>query len=886
MSKKHNLYVISHTHWDREWYQTFQGFRKRLVFMLDELIEHMEANEEYKYFHMDGQTIVLEDYLEIRPENEKRLRRLIGQGRIIIGPWYVMPDEFLVSGESLIRNLQKGFEICGSFGVEPMKIGYIVDIFGHNSQFPQILKGFGIHSAILFRGIGDYPKDAFKWIAADGSSVLCIKLDAERGYSNFYFALRSPFDGRNYEKDELIEHMKKLLKYSVERSVSNNMVMLDGVDHMEIEPKLTEILSLLNENMNDMELKHSTLEEFVRAQKNSGAKLEDIKGELYNLGRVGLSNNLLKNVLSSMVHLKQANNECETLMTKWAEPFDAAASFIKSRNTKGFFKAAWKLLLQNHPHDSICGCSITPVHRDNEYRFNQARSIMEDLLKTSFEEIISSINTKSTGKDKNLILFNGSQKDFNGVVEVEIELPTDSPGNFKIFNSNAREVPYQLMGMRKGILNLVIKTRNLPETPAFNRYRVAFPAQIPAVGYNTYGYQEYRNSPLDKINYTFAEYHAPVRYPGSMQVGHRSWENEYLVLSIQDNGTLKVINKGTGKEYNDLLVFEDCADMGDGWKYIKPLMDSRYLSLGGKFDFSVENDGPFLVCIKLVHYMEIPVAMDENGVNRSGAFTEFKIITYSKMRKNSSALEFKTFIDNNVGEHRVRVLFPTYLNTKEFYTSTPFCIQKRNIKKPDNIGYIEAETGVYPNQGVIFMQDMKDSLGLFNKGLYEIEVTEDSSHSLALTLFRSFRNEVGRNIGEDCFMKRDMCFDYALDFRDSKVYASDIFLAGDAFRTGLKAVCTGSHEGSLETSHSFLKLNIPGAVLSTFKSGVDGMKIVRVFNSMDFAVSGDLIVHEEPRKVFLLNLNDEVQDNLGFKGNVISLSLEPAQIKTLGFIVR
>jgi len=154
MEKKFKAYVISHTHWDREWYQTFQFHRKRLVDMLDEIIDYMEANEDYTYFHFDGQTILIEDYLQIRPKNEKRLIKLIQSGRIIIGPWYVMPDEFLISGESIVRNLQRGFQICKKYGTEPMRNGYVVDIFGHNSQFPQILRGFDINSSVLFRGIG------------------------------------------------------------------------------------------------------------------------------------------------------------------------------------------------------------------------------------------------------------------------------------------------------------------------------------------------------------------------------------------------------------------------------------------------------------------------------------------------------------------------------------------------------------------------------------------------------------------------------------------------------------------------------------------------------------------------------------------------------------
>ena len=148
----YTLYVVSHTHWDREWYESFQNYRYRLVRMVDDLLDLLENDPEFKVFHFDGQTIVLRDYLEIRPENEARLRKQIFDGRIVIGPWYVMPDEFLISGEALIKNLQFGHEICADYGVQPMKNGYVIDIFGHNSQFPQILRGLGIGAATLLPG--------------------------------------------------------------------------------------------------------------------------------------------------------------------------------------------------------------------------------------------------------------------------------------------------------------------------------------------------------------------------------------------------------------------------------------------------------------------------------------------------------------------------------------------------------------------------------------------------------------------------------------------------------------------------------------------------------------------------------------------------------------
>src|SRR5437763_136072 len=130
-----DIHVVSHTHWDREWYLTREQFRLRLVALVDRLLDLLDNEPAYKYFHLDGQTIVLEDYLEIRPEQHARLRRAIASGRILIGPWYVMPDEFLVSGESIVRNLARGHRIAREFA-SPMPVGYLPDVFGHVAQMP------------------------------------------------------------------------------------------------------------------------------------------------------------------------------------------------------------------------------------------------------------------------------------------------------------------------------------------------------------------------------------------------------------------------------------------------------------------------------------------------------------------------------------------------------------------------------------------------------------------------------------------------------------------------------------------------------------------------------------------------------------------------------
>ena len=184
MSEKRNVVIVSHTHWDRAWYVTFQEFRARLVRLVDRLLKIMDEQPDYRVFMLDGQMAVLEDYLEVRPQRQPELVSLCEQGRLKIGPWYVLADEFLVSPESLIRNMILGQRMGEVYG-GVSKIGYVPDGFGHIAQLPQILNGFGIDNAIFWRGLGEEGErlgTEFLWKAPDGSAVTTIWMPY--GYHN------------------------------------------------------------------------------------------------------------------------------------------------------------------------------------------------------------------------------------------------------------------------------------------------------------------------------------------------------------------------------------------------------------------------------------------------------------------------------------------------------------------------------------------------------------------------------------------------------------------------------------------------------------------------------------------------------------------------------
>ncbi len=422
MGEQLNIILVPHTHWDREWYQTFQQFRIRLVRTIDKLLDILDRDDKFSHFMLDGQTIVLDDYLEVQPEQEERLKRHIRAGRIQVGPWYLQPDEFLVSGESLIRNLQIGLQRAAEFG-GGMRNGYVPDCFGHIAQLPQILQRFGIDNAIFWRGVGaEAHKSEFYWAAPDGTQVLVVHLADPLGYSN---ARLMPL-----EAEEFATRVKLLTAQILPKATTNTLLFMNGSDHLEPQDGLPETIEAANsllaqispeqekilthvghvdENNNarhfdGIHVRIGTLPQYVEAihQQNGGhaqgadesqkaMPLQILSGEM----RSSQYSHLLPAVLSTRMWIKQQNTATEHLLERWVEPLTAWAWKLGAAYPGGLVRLAWKYLLQNHPHDSICGCSIDQVHRENAIRFTQSQQIAEGALAQAMHSIIAATDTSA-----------------------------------------------------------------------------------------------------------------------------------------------------------------------------------------------------------------------------------------------------------------------------------------------------------------------------------------------------------------------------------------------------------------------------------------------------------------------------------------------------------
>jgi mannosylglycerate hydrolase len=460
-----NIHIVSHTHWDREWYRPFQDFRLKLVHLIDGLLDLLEKDPQFKYFMLDGQSIVLDDYLAVRPEKEAILRHHIQEGRIIIGPWHILPDMFLVGPEAHIRNLLQGNRTAKKFGPK-MMIGYLPDPFGHPGQVPQILRGFGIDTACLWRGLDDQPTELF-WQSPDGTRVLLVNL--RESYSN---GASLSTDNPPAFAATLTLAADSLAAYS---AVSNYLIMY-GTDHMEPSVGTSNAIAYAERILAGTHVFHSTLPKFVDAIKADIKRkklvLPTVMGELRASKRVYL----LPGVLSTRVWIKQRNHSSENLLTKWVEPITVfqesitggIPSSILNRKSEIVDKA-WRLLMENHPHDSICGCSIDQVHDEMKVRFDQVDQIAGELIRQTLDTLTGSINTISSTENQKsaIVVFNPVSATRTDLVTLTLELPPNVEA-FDLVDELGVILPHQAHGLEgRELINMIFDPKSLQSAFGF-----------------------------------------------------------------------------------------------------------------------------------------------------------------------------------------------------------------------------------------------------------------------------------------------------------------------------------------------------------------------------------------------------------------------------------
>ncbi len=892
-----NVHGISHTHWDREWYLTHEQFRLRLVALVDRLLDLMESRPDYEYFHLDGQTIVLEDYLELRPRQEPRLRKLIEEGRILIGPWYDMPDEFLVSGESLVRNLARGHRLARSFG-RPMPVGYLPDLFGHVSQMPQILRQFGLDNTILWRGFGGRNVE-YWWDAPDGSRVLMMHLPPE-GYCN---ATRVHF-----KPELMVERAKKAIEFEASRTTVGEVLLMNGVDHVEPHPIIPELTRQLSGTL-DATVKHSTLPAYVASVKaavanGAGSKLEVVKGELRSGEDYA---NLLPGVLSARVYIKQANARVQTLLEKRAEPLASFASMLGARYPAEELEYAWKTLLQNHPHDSICGCSVDAVHEENMVRFARAEQVARGIADEAANVIARAVPMAPDGVVR-LVAFNTTGQPFSGTIEATLDLPyesdepkrhvdpeaLDAPVRFwpadatvtAVTSPDGKSAAFQVLG-EEYLTSFVMSRYETPWALRTRRLRLVWRGQVSACGYAAF-------------DATVGAPTAPAQKP---RVGERSAENSFVRISINDDGTVDVVDRRSGTRYARCAEFEDVGDVGDEYNYSPPASDKRITSADAT-DIRVArvHAGPVRTTFRVDAVLPLPIAASNDRHARSADTVPTPVSLLVTLDADSPRVGFDVTVRNQSRDHRLRLLFPAGADAvTEVRAETAFGVVRRPARRTVPVD-VRNEVPVSYAPTISFTETGTDRAGgvLFGEGLMEYEALPAENGTgarLGLTLLRC----VGFLSREDLVMRPSghagpglptpgaQCigthgFRIAFEPRAEPPAASALFGRAASFVAPPHVVPASGPGGSLPMTDAFVRFDrLRGAVvLSACGRPADRESLLlRVFNPDETPATVRLGMRDEIGQAFRVDLLENRMAELAIRNGVIDLPVGPHQIATV-----
>jgi len=744
MSKKKTAHIISHSHWDREWYMPFEYHRAKLVKLIDDCIELFENDKEFRTFHLDGHTALLEDYLEIKPENREKIEKYVKEGRFVIGPWYILQDEFLTSSEANIRNLLVGQAVAKEFG-KSSKIGYFPDSFGNAGQMPQVMKQAGMVAIVFGRGVkptglNNAVSEGYTsqfsemyWQSPDGSKLPAIL------FANWYCnAMEIPEDG-----DKV--YWEKKLEDATKYASTNQLLMMNGCDHQPVQKNLSKAIESAKENYPDCEFLHSSFEEYTKAMmKELPENLETITGELIGQDTDGWFT--LVNTCSANVDLKVMNRKSEILLENVAEPLSVIAMKLGNKYPRQMLNYAWKTLMKNHPHDSICGCSCDAVNEEVKMRFQKSIQTAEAIIKDNLEYISAHIDrTGFEGCDAVFAVVNTFAKTRSSIVTMDVDLRRiyDSEnlsgacleirnslyrGEYELVDKNGNIIPCSISDSR------VRFGYDLPDDSFRKPYfaetvTVTFEAtDLCPMGYNVYGIRKVKKADVARK--------AP---------DENVLENQYIRASINRDGTVNVLDKTTGKSFENLMRLEDVGDIGSEYTFV-PVPDDVAVYSKGDAEIELVRCEDYLTEYKVTVCMEIPKSSDEYAELERSTFTDIRnrrggrckelvtipVTYYISLSKTGKRLDVKVEFTNTAKDHRLRALFPTGLKCEQHKAESVFEAAIRPNKHKDSWKY---PAGCEHQQSFVMMSDDIGGLAVSNIGLYEYEIV--NGDTMAVTLVRA-----------------------------------------------------------------------------------------------------------------------------------------------------
>ncbi len=929
--KQNRVHIVPHTHWDREWRYPIWKNRSLLVDFMDNLLRVLAEKPTYSQFLLDGQAVVIEDYLEVRPERRAEVEKHIKEGRITCGPWYTLPDLYPLDGECLVRNLLKGYRVAEQFG-KVMKIAYTSFGWGQTAQFPQIYAGFGIDFCVTAKRLSDErcPEAEFMWESPDGTRILTSKLGHE-GRAQFFLTTVIPakynvkndkdfhIDWRNsgmvYHKanagednvdyfrfDEDEKFYPDTIKENIESCINgtDNTVVPEvrffpaGCDFSGCIEELQAIIEKANEEFDNYEFFHSTLQRYADELKEriDVSKLRTIEGEL----RDGPSSATSGNALSTRLYIKQANKKAQNLLIYKAEPLSSIATMLGGEYEENFLNKAWEYLLKAHPHDSINGVTQDKTAEDTMYRISQATELADISVDRAMSKLISDIDLSGYGDDDVLLIaFNPLPFPVSRVLKVAVDMPEDKEAwDFTVTDEKGNNCSVQWIA-KDSRIRILHDLNSRPWPLHVDTHTVYIESGvIPAGGFKIYKAETKRTF---ERSFICGPSYQRTTFGDEIAKANDMLENEYLKVTVNSNGTFDMLDKENNKFYKNLHCFEDTGEVGDGWINLPPNNNRTYVTTASNASVWLENNGPLSATIGIKHKMELPKSGDRpgcffgSGTKRNDDTDILEISSYITLQKGGRKLDIKVEIDNNIADHRLRVLYPTGLNADYSYAAGHFGVDKRPVMSKKSGKEYWQDMQTLPQQTFVDVTNGNEGLAFINDSLTEYELSDDGRATLALTLLRCVKNKIcterraindfPEQNGMQCFGKRTAT--YALYPHNGNWQEGNVYSEAQQFNAGVTVMQTAAHKrGVIKPGSGFYGISNNNIIMSAFKKAQDTDNlIIRIFNPTNTEQITDISFLMPLKKAYLCNLNEERQSDITVKDNTIQLSLKKAKIITV-----
>ena len=888
---KRKIHVIPHSHWDREWYFTTSRSKVYLMKDLGDVLNTLENDPEFKYFMVDAQGSLLDDYIKWRPQDKERISKLVNDGRLVIGPWYTQTDQLVISGESIVRNMYYGMKRCESFG-KYMNVGYVPDSFGQSGNMPQIYRQFGIEDTLFWRGVSDdmVKHTDYNWRGDDGSVVFTTQIPF-----GYYIGGNIPEEPE--ENEEFWQ--KECLEKAGGRSATRHIYFPNGFDQAPVRTNLPQLVKERNEKDPENEYVISCIEDYIKDVKSENPELEEVQGELV----IAKHMRIHKSIFSSRSDLKVMNTQIQNYVTNVMEPLLTISYNLGNEYPHEAVAEIWKLLFENAAHDSIGSCISDTANEDVYVRYKQARDIAVNLVELHSRLIATNVKNDA---DMTFTAINTLPQKRKDTVIVKTYVPG---GKFAIIDEKGNDVDYTIIKSRDLTDYVLSQTIMLDPSRKFYvpdqvlEVTMAIKANdVPALGYVQYSI----DTPKDSHKET---------------ADKKVLENKYYTIEVEENGSLTIVDKANNVTYKNQGILVENGDDGDSFNYSPPRKDMEVFSNESKC--TVKISGSDIYDQAEIHFdMVVPADLDERAEGKVSV-TMLVDMTVA-LRKDSKVIDFNVKVDNKGLSHRLCVLFDSQIVSAFNYADQQFGLIKRpnyyekemklymesmNNKTEKKAGiqelanwandqstWQEPPISIEPTQSYVSLTDGKTGIAVIPQGVREYEVLDDSK--IRLTLFRTYgfmgkENLIyrpGRASGERIIetpaaqLLKEMEFNFGFTSYAGDINDSDIDTLAKQYNTNLEVYTYAEFlngrlifsqreiEGQNAKIHSLFETEGNLVVSAVKKAEEDDGYIIRLYNGKDHKDLDDKIKFNfDIKEAYYTNLKEEKTEEIKVENNTISV---------------